>query len=68
MKRVISIAVELMAAIPPHSGRAALRNGKIRSCGRKLPDIEFIFEAQIFSRVERSIPYLADFFAAYLKE
>jgi hypothetical protein len=30
--------------------------------------IEFVFEAQFFSRVERSIPYLADFFAAYLKE
>jgi hypothetical protein len=28
MKREISIAVELAAAIPPRSGRAALRNGK----------------------------------------
>ena len=45
MERVISIAVALAAAILPRSGHGALRNGNT--------GIDFVFEAQIFSRVER---------------
>ena len=45
MKRVISIAVALAAAILPRSGREALRNEKIKRRGRKIAGIEFVFEA-----------------------
>jgi hypothetical protein len=48
MKRVISIAVAVAAVILPRSGRGALRNGKIRSRSRKLPDRIYLLRRKSF--------------------
>jgi hypothetical protein len=68
MKRIISIAVALAAAILPRSGRAALRNEKIRSRGRKLPGYSLYSRRKSFPEWKGEPPYVADFVAAYLQE